>query len=137
MDHFPPRIISLLALALVEPTQYTTQLASRHYFLCPSHHACHLRSLAELSSSNAPLWRMAAGVASGSQHTGSGSPGGTSRSALGAIKAVGGVDELEQPTISNALSGIRILDAVTIYHLFLDYLYGANLFILLLLFCQL
>ena len=87
---------SLLALALVKPTQYTTQLASRHYFLCPSHHNCHLRSLAELSSSSAPLWRMEAGAVSGSQHTGSGSPGGTSRSALGAIKAVGAVDKFEQ-----------------------------------------
>lgn len=92
-----PSITSLLALALVEPTQYTTQLASRPYFLCPSHHACHLRNLAELSSSRAPLWRMAAGAVSGSQHTGSGSPGGMSRSALGAINAVGCVDELEQP----------------------------------------
>ena len=92
-----PSITSLLALALVEPTQYTTQLASWHYFLCPSHHACHLRNLAELSSSSAPLWRMAAGADSGSQHTGSGSPGGTSRSVLGAINAVGGVDEFEQP----------------------------------------
>lgn len=88
---------SLFALALVEPTQYVTQLASGHYFLCPSHHNCHLRSLAELSSSSAPLWRIAAGAVSGSQHTGSGSPGGTSRSALGATNAVGGVDEFEQP----------------------------------------
>lgn len=82
---------------MVDPAQYTTQLASRHYFLCPSHHNCHLRSLAELSSSSAPLWRMADGAISGSQHVGSGSAGGTSRSALGAIKAVGGVDEFEQP----------------------------------------
>ena len=90
-------VMSLLALALVEPTQCTTQLASRPYFLCPPHHACHLRNLAELSSSSTPLWRMASGAVSGSQHVGSGSPGGTSRSALGAINAVGGVDEFEQP----------------------------------------
>ena len=131
------RITSLFALALVEQTQYTTQLASRHYFLCPSHHNCNLRSLAELSSSSAPLWRMAAGAVSGSQHTGSGSPGGTSRSALGAIKAVGAVDKFEQPAISNALSGIRILDAVTVNHLLLYYFDGANLRILLLFFSKL
>lgn len=120
---------------MVEPTQYTTQLASRHYFLCPSHHNCNLRSLAELSSSSAPLWRMAAGAVSGSQHTGSGSPGGTSRSALGAIKAVGAVDKFEQPATHHTLSNSRILNPVTVYHLFLDYLYGAHLRLLLLLFC--
>jgi len=122
---------SLFALALVDPTQYTTQLDSRPYFLRHSHHNCHLRSLAELSISR----RMAAGAVSGSQHTGSGSPGGTSRSALGAINAVGCVDELEQPAISNALSGIRIFDAITINHLFLDYFDSADLRFLLLLFC--
>ena len=122
-----PSITSLLALARVEPTQHTTQLASVHYFLCPSHHSCHLRSLAELSSSSAPLWRMAAVAASGSQHTGSGSPGGTSRSALGATKAVGGVDELEQPAVSHTLSSSRILNPVTVNHLSLGNLYGDTL----------
>ena len=116
--------MSLLALALVDPTQYTTQLASRSYFICPSHHDCHLRSLAELSSSSAPLWRMAAGAVSGSQHTGSGSPGGTSRSALGAINAVGGIDELEQPAIRNTAAHNRILDPITVYHLSFGHLDG-------------
>ena len=47
--------------------------------------------------------------------------GGTIRSLGIAGQAVGGIDEVEQPAISNALSGIRIFDAVTINHLFLDY----------------
>ena len=119
---------SLFALALVEPTQYTTQLAcwpdTWCHLPCPSHHACHLRSLAELSSSSAPLWRMAAGAVSGSQHTGIGSAGGTSRSALGAIKAVGGVDELEQPAIRNAAMHNRVFDPFTVNHLSLGHLYG-------------
>lgn len=80
---------------------------------------------------------MAAGAVSGSQHTGRGTAGGTSRSALGAINAVGGVDEFEQPAIRSALSGIRIFDAVTINHLFLDYFNGAYLRLPLLLFCEL
>lgn len=112
-----PSITSLLALARVEPIRGTTQLESGHYFLCPSHHNCHLRSLAELSSSSAPLWRMAVGAVSGSQQVGSGSAGGTRRSALGAINAVGGVDELEQPAVSHTLSSSRILNPVTVYHL--------------------
>jgi len=120
---------------MVEPTQYTTQLASRTYFLCPSHHNCNLRSLAELSSSNAPLWRMAAGAASGSQHVGSGSAGGTSKSAPGTVNAVGGVDEFEQPAIRNAAMHNRVFDPVTINHLFLDYFDSADLRFLLLLFC--
>lgn len=128
-------LISLFALALVDPTQYTTQLASRPYFLCPSNHNCNLRSLAELSSSSAPLWRMAAGAVSGSQHTGSGSPGGTSRSALGAIKAVGAVDKFEQPATHHTLSNSRILNPVTINHLSLDYFDCADLCFLLLFFC--
>ena len=119
-----PSITSLLALALVEPTQYTTQLAIGHYFLCPSHHNCHLRSLAELSSSSAPLWRMAAGAVSRSQHVGSGSAGGTSRSALGAIKAVGAVDKFEQPATHHALSNSGILNPVTVYHLSFGHLDG-------------
>lgn len=85
--------------------------------LCISHHACQRLSRAELSSSSAPLWRMAAGAVSGSQHTGSGSAGGTSRSALGAINAVGAVDELEQPAINNTPAHSRILNPVTVYHL--------------------
>lgn len=132
---------SLFALALVEPTQYTTQLANRQdtwcHLPCPSHHACHLRSLAELSSSSAPLWRMAAGAVSGSQHTGSGSAGGTSRSALGAINAVGGVDEFEQPAIRNAAMHNRVFDPLTVNHLFLDYFDSADLRFLLLFFRQL
>ena len=60
---------------------------------------------------------MAAGAVSGSQHVGSGSAGGTSRSALGAIKAVGGVDELEQPAISNAAMHNGVFDPFTVNHL--------------------
>ena len=80
---------------------------------------------------------MAAGATSGSQHTGSGSPGGTSRSALGAIKAIGGVDEFEQPAIRNAAMHNRVFDPVTINHLFLDYFDSADLRFLLLFFCKL
>ena len=130
--------MSLLALARVEPTQYTTQLASKPdtwcHLPCISHQSCQRRNLVELSSISAPLWSMAAGAVSGSQHVGSGSAGGTSKSALGAINAVGCVDELEQPAISNALSGIRIFDAITVYNLFLDNFHCANLLFLSLLF---
>lgn len=61
--------------------------------------------------------------------------GGTIRSLGIAGQAVGGIDEVEQPAISNALSGIRIFDAVTVNHLFLDYFHCANLRFLLLFFC--
>jgi len=80
---------------------------------------------------------MEAGAVSGSQHVGSGSAGGASRSALGAIKAIGGVDELEQPAIRNAAMHNRIFDAVTINHLFLDYFDSADLRFLLLFFSEL
>ena len=63
--------------------------------------------------------------------------GGTIRSLGIAGQAVGGIDEVEQPAISNALSGIRIFDAITVYHLFLDHFNGAYLRFLLLLFCKL
>ena len=51
--------------------------------------------------------------------------GGTIRSLGIAGQAVGGIDEVEQAAISNALSGIGILDAVTVNHLFLDNFDGA------------
>lgn len=63
--------------------------------------------------------------------------GGTIRSLGIAGQAIGGIDELEHPAISNALSGIMVFDAVTINHLFLDYFDGANLRLPLLLFCEL
>lgn len=124
---------------MVDPTQYTTQLASRPdtwcHLPCISHHSCHLRNLAELSSSSDPLWRMDSGAVSGSQHTGSGSAGGTRRSALGAINAVGCVDELEHAAINNTLSGVSIFNFFTIDNLFLDHFHCANSRLLLLLFC--
>jgi len=115
------RIISLLALARVEPT----------------HHACHLTSLSRSPNNTAPLCLMADGAVSGSPSVAMSGAGMTSKSLGGLIKAEGGVVEFEQPAISNALSGIRIFDAVTVNHLFLDYFDGANLRLLGLLFCKL
>ena len=70
------RIISLLALARVDP----------------DHHSCHLISLSLLEFSNSPLCSALRGIFFRSQHNGSGSCGGIRRSLVGGINAIGCVD---------------------------------------------
>jgi len=115
------RIMSLLALVLVEPL----------------HHSCHLISLSLLEFSNSPLCSALRGSRFRSQHKGNGSCGGISRSLLGGLNPVGGVDELEHAAINNTLSGVIIFNFFTIDNLFLDHFGGADLSLLLLFLCKL
>ena len=115
------RIMSLLALARVDP----------------DHHSCHLISLSLLEFSNLPLCSALRGKFFRSQHNGDGDSGGISRSLLGGFNPIGCVDELEHAAINNALSGVSIFNFFTIDNLFLDYFHCANSRLLLLLFCKL
>ena len=104
-------------------------------FICSLHHACHLINLSLLEFRRSPLCSALRGSSFRSQHRGSGSCGGISRSLLGVFNAICCVDELEHAAINNGVSGISIFNFFTVNNLFLDYFYGANLRFLLLLFC--
>lgn len=98
------------------------------------HHSCHLINLSLLEFRSSPLRSAFLGNFFRSQHNGSGSCGGMSRSLLGGFNTIGCVDELEHAAINNALSGISIFNFFTIDNLFLDYFHCANSRLLLLLF---